>query len=60
MFAGLDKEEGLMGDIHELLAWGLIVTAAIHAAGALKHHLIDRDTTLIRMLGTTPNEEETE
>ncbi|MCP3670656.1 MAG: cytochrome b [Gammaproteobacteria bacterium] len=60
LFTGLDKQEELMGDIHELLAWGLIVTAAIHVAGALKHHLIDKDTTLIRMLGTTPNEEETE
>jgi cytochrome b561 len=26
----------------------------LHALAALKHHLIDRDTTLLRMLSTKP------
>jgi cytochrome b561 len=57
LFTGLDRQEELMGDIHEIVAWTLIVTAAIHAAGALKHHIIDRDTTLTRMLGISANKE---
>lgn len=40
----------IMADIHLYLAVGLIVALALHIAGALKHHLIDRDQTLIRML----------
>lgn len=50
LYTGLDKQEEIMGEIHEILAWGLIATAAIHAAGALKHHFIDKDSTLTRML----------
>lgn len=35
----------------------LVATVALHSAGALKHHLIDRDATLMRMvLGRTPSE----
>lgn len=58
LFTGLNKQEEIMGDIHEILAWGLIITAAIHSAGALKHHFIDKDTTLTRMLGSSLNKEE--
>lgn len=36
--------------LHELGAWGLIVLALGHAAAAIKHHLIDRDDVLKRML----------
>lgn len=42
--------EELAGDVHEILADGLIILAAVHAAAALKHHFIDRDITLARML----------
>ncbi len=40
---------------HTLHGWGgnlLIGAVALHVMGALKHHLIDRDGTLRRMLGT--------
>jgi cytochrome b561 len=37
-------------DLHETLAWTLIALVAVHAAAALKHHLIDRDRTLYAML----------
>lgn len=57
LFTGLAQQEEVMGYIHELLAWGLIATAILHAAGALKHHFIDGDTTLTRMLGTASNKE---
>ncbi len=40
----------LIGEIHEILAITLIVLAALHAAAALKHHFIDKDETLRRMI----------
>jgi cytochrome b561 len=36
---------------HEVLAYLLLLALVVHVAGALKHHLFDRDTTLLRMLG---------
>ena len=39
-----------LGDRHELLAWVAIATLALHVAGALKHHFLDRDPVLARML----------
>jgi len=35
---------------HETLAGLLVLTALLHLLGALKHHLLDRDTVLRRML----------
>ena len=46
-------EEGradLIGDTHEMLAISLIVLAVLHAVAALKHHFIDKDETLKRMI----------
>lgn len=40
----------LFGGVHELLVWTLAAALALHIAGALKHHVIDRDSTLRRML----------
>lgn len=37
-------------EFHELVAYSLIGMILLHIAGALKHHLIDRDDTLRRML----------
>lgn len=48
---GLEGQADIAGEIHELLAFTLIGLVAIHAAAALKHHYIDRDRTLSRMLG---------
>lgn len=47
----LPEQEDIAGEIHEILAWALIVLASIHALAALKHHFINRDTTLLKMLG---------
>ncbi len=38
-------------EIHEFLAFTLITVIVIHVCGALKHHFIDRDNVLKRMLG---------
>jgi cytochrome b561 len=47
---GIEYQEELAGDVHEWLAWSLIGLAALHIIGALKHHFVDRDSTLKRML----------
>lgn len=38
------------GEIHEFLAWCIIVVVSLHAGAALKHHFWDKDTILRRML----------
>jgi cytochrome b561 len=38
-----------MGDLHQVLAWGLLGLIGLHLAGALYHHLILRDGVLRRM-----------
>jgi len=40
-----------MRTAHGVFAFTLIGAIGLHAAGALKHHLIDRDSTLVRMAG---------
>ncbi len=47
----MENQEDFFGELHEILAWGLIGLAVLHAAAALKHHWIDKDHTLKRMLG---------
>ncbi|MDF1792367.1 MAG: cytochrome b/b6 domain-containing protein [Thalassobaculaceae bacterium] len=44
----------LFEEAHETLAYGLLGLVALHAAAALKHHLVDRDATLRRMLTLLP------
>jgi cytochrome b561 len=39
---------------HGALAWFAVGLLALHVAGALKHHLLDRDTVLWRMLPIVP------
>ncbi len=46
-----DKELGhLLEEVHSLLNWGLMALVVGHLGAALKHHFIDRDDTLTRML----------
>jgi len=45
-----DNQEDIAGEIHEWLAWGLIALVALHALAALKHHVVNRDSTLKRMI----------
>jgi cytochrome b561 len=47
---GVERQEEIAGTVHFYLAVILIGLAALHAAGALKHHFLDRDETLKRML----------
>ncbi|MFA9216775.1 MAG: cytochrome b [Sphingomonadaceae bacterium] len=48
---GKDKELALLLKlVHKVLAWSLSGVVALHVAAALKHHFINRDATLKRML----------
>lgn len=48
---GLEQQEDIAGDVHLVLAISLMVLVSIHALAALKHHFVDKDLTLKRMLG---------
>lgn len=48
---GVKNLEDKVGEVHEILAYILIGLAGVHALAALKHHVIDKDTTLSRMTG---------
>jgi cytochrome b561 len=51
---GIPNQEDIAGDIHQILGYILIGLVALHALAALKHHFLDRDGTLKRMLRGTP------
>lgn len=49
LISGLPQQADLAGKVHFWAVMALLTLVAVHALGALKHHLLDRDTTLIRM-----------
>jgi cytochrome b561 len=49
-------QEDLSGIVHKYLAYALIFTVVLHALAAFKHHFIDKDNTLLRMLGKRNSE----
>ena len=49
--SGFENQEDIAGEIHMILAFILIGIACIHAIAAIKHHVLDNDRTLKRMLG---------
>lgn len=51
------NQEDIAGNIHEILAWILIILSAGHALAALKHHFINKNNTLLRMIKFIPNKE---
>lgn len=50
LFEAFDGQEDIAGLIHEYVAYFLMACIGLHLAGALKHHVIDKDVTLKRML----------
>ena len=46
----IDDQAEVAGVIHQYAAYSLIGLVVLHAAGALKHHFIDKDSTLVRIL----------
>jgi cytochrome b561 len=57
LLAAEKGREAWAGDIHRYLAWGFMGFVVLHAAAALKHHFINKDRTLLRMLGIQPKHE---
>ncbi|MBD1559032.1 cytochrome b [Vibrio sp. S9_S30] len=47
------NQPDIAGTIHYYAAFALIGLVAIHAAAALKHHFIDKDDTLRKMIGVS-------
>lgn len=45
-----NNQADLAGAIHQYLAYSLIGLVVVHAVGAIKHHVIDKDSTLLRMI----------
>lgn len=46
----IENQEDIAGLIHEFFAWTLIIVASVHTLAALKHHFINKNNTLVRML----------
>jgi cytochrome b561 len=44
------KHLAFFKEVHEVIAWTLMALIAVHVLAALKHHFIDRDAVLRRML----------
>jgi cytochrome b561 len=47
----IENQEDIAGLIHKWVAYLLITLVLLHALAALKHHFIDKDNTLNRMIG---------
>lgn len=47
----IENQEDIAGLVHQWLAYLLMLLVALHALAALKHHFIDKDNTLNRMIG---------
>ena len=50
--SGLHNQADTAGEVHEWLAFTLIALVVLHVLAALKHHLVNRDQTLKRMLSS--------
>ncbi len=51
----LEKDKALgaqLAELHEFLSWTMVALLLVHVGAALKHHFIDRDDILKRMLPT--------
>lgn len=53
----VDNSTDVWSEIHEVMAWLIISLAVIHAAAAFKHHFINKDKTLLKMLGLAKGDE---
>ena len=47
----IEQQEEIAGVIHWYAACVLMGFVGLHILGALKHHIVDKDVTLLRMLG---------
>ena len=49
------RQSDIASDLHKWLAYSLIGLVVLHAAAAIKHHVVDKDATLLRMFGRKNN-----
>jgi cytochrome b561 len=49
------NQEDIAGNIHEILAWTLVLLSLGHALAAIKHHFINKNNTLLRMIKVMTN-----
>ncbi len=47
----IPKQEDIAGFVHLYLAWTIIIMVVMHGLAAIKHHIINKDATLKRMIG---------
>ncbi|WP_047047861.1 cytochrome b [Vibrio mexicanus] len=48
-----NSQADIAGEVHFYAAWSLILLAGVHALAAIKHHFIDKDDTLRKMIGVS-------
>ncbi len=48
------RQADINGALHRYAAWSIMILATLHALAALKHHFVNKDDTLLRILGTSP------
>ncbi|PAJ73730.1 cytochrome B [Pseudoalteromonas sp. NBT06-2] len=46
----IENQEDIAGSIHNISAWSLVILASAHGLAAIKHHFINKNDTLKRML----------
>lgn len=51
----VEDQEDKAGLIHQYVAYFMMFTVFIHVIAALKHHIIDKDKTLLRMIRINKN-----
>jgi len=49
------NQEDIAGNMHEILAWTLVLLSLGHGLAALKHHFINKNNTLLRMIKVIPS-----
>lgn len=54
LISDLPEQADRAGAVHYWVAMAVLALAGVHTLAALKHHFIDRDATLRRMLGLRP------
>jgi cytochrome b561 len=50
MSISIENQEDIAGDIHWGIAWSLMMMVALHALAAIKHQLVNKDGTLMKMI----------
>ncbi len=57
LVSDLPRQEDFAGAVHRFASYALLALASLHATAALKHHCVDRDGSLRRMMGMTDRQD---